>query len=236
ELSVEQHDGDAVVTVRDNGMGIVAAALPHLFDPRKRIDEPHDDAGLGIGLSLVKKLVELHGGTIEAHSTGAGQGATFVVRLPCTTAAPARGADASGSDPQTPRRRILIVDDNDDAAASLAKLLEHAGHEVRDVRDGRSALDIVREFAPDVVLLDIGLPDMDGWELSRAALGRKDRSDQADRDQRIRAGRGSAPLARRGDRSAPHEAGRLRIDRRVAVAPSSSSSSRSPNWSSASRA
>src|SRR5690606_10841687 len=168
ELSVEQHDGDAVVTVRDNGMGIVAAALPHLFDPRKRIDEPHDDAGLGIGLSLVKKLVELHGGTIEAHSTGAGQDATFVVRLPCTTAAPARGADSSGSDPQTPRRRILIVDDNDDAAASLAKLLEHAGHEVRDVRDGRSALDIVREFAPDVVLLDIGLPDMDGWELARA--------------------------------------------------------------------
>ena len=168
ELSVERLDGNAVVTVRDNGMGIVAAALPHLFDPRKRIDEPHDDAGLGIGLSLVKKLVELHGGAIEAHSAGAGQGATFVVRLPCMKVMPTRAADGRGRDLQAPRRRILIVDDNDDAASSLAKLLEHAGHEVRDVRDGRSALDIVREFAPDVVLLDIGLPDMDGWELARA--------------------------------------------------------------------
>src|SRR5690606_19598373 len=168
ELSVERLDGNAVVTVRDNGMGIVAAALPHLFDPRKRIDEAHDDAGLGIGLSLVKKLVELHGGAIEAHSAGAGQGATFVVRLPCMKVMPTRAADGRGRDLQAPRRRILIVDDNDDAASSLAKLLEPAGHEVRDVRDGRSALDIVREFAPDVVLLDIGLPDMDGWELARA--------------------------------------------------------------------
>jgi len=168
ELSVERHGGDAVVTVRDNGMGIAAEALPHLFDPRRRIDGRHDDAGLGIGLSLVKGLVELHGGTIEARSDGAGRGATFVVRLPCATdAQPLPVAGRHGA-PRPPRRRILIVDDNHDAATSLARLLEHAGHEVRDVRDGRSALDIVRAFEPEVVLLDIGLPDMDGWQLARA--------------------------------------------------------------------
>ena len=169
ELSVEKREGDAVVTVRDNGIGIAAEVLPHVFDPRRRVDERHDDAGLGIGLSLVKGLVELHGGTIAACSDGAGSGAAFVVHLPCSQAArhrPARALD--DGEPRVPRRRILIVDDNDDAASSLARLLEHAGHEVRDVRDGRSALDIVRAFEPEVVLLDIGLPDMDGWQLARA--------------------------------------------------------------------
>src|SRR5690606_5924667 len=139
-----------------------------LFDPRRRIDGRHDDAGLGIGLSLVKGLVELHGGTIEARSDGAGRGATFVVRLPCATdAQPLPVAGRPGA-PRPPGRRVLSADGDHDAATSLARLLEHAGHEVRDVRDGRSALDIVRAFEPEVVLLDIGLPDMDGWQLARA--------------------------------------------------------------------
>src|SRR5690606_10828409 len=126
---------DAVVTVRDSGVGIGPETLPHLFDRQKRVDAPHEDAGLGLGLSLVKRLVELHAGTVEAQSPGFGCGATFVVRLPLVDApTPAAVVASRSPGEETPSsRRILIVDDNDDAAASLALLLSHAGHEVRDV-------------------------------------------------------------------------------------------------------
>ena len=169
ELRIERRDADAVIVVRDTGVGIAPESLPHLFDRKKRIDEPHEDAGLGLGLSLVKRLVELHGGTVEAMSEGLSRGATFVICLP---AAGEAAADVMAPPPaprtdMPPSRRILIVDDNDDAAQSLALLLSHAGHDVRAVRDARSALDSVRTFKPDAVLLDIGLPDMDGWELAR---------------------------------------------------------------------
>src|SRR5690606_35314282 len=169
ELRIFSEGDDAVVKVCDSGVGIAPVALPHLFDRQKRIDEPHEDAGLGLGLSLVKRLVELHGGAVEAQSAGSGCGATFVVRLPLVEAPIA----ASPAVPPAPgeatpaSRRILIVADNDDAAASLALLLSYAGHDVRDVRDAASALELARSFVPDVVLLDIGLPDMDGWELAR---------------------------------------------------------------------
>ena len=169
ELRIERHDAEAIVAVHDSGIGIAPESLPHVFDRQRRVDEPRHDAGLGLGLSLVKRLVELHGGTVEARSEGLSRGATFVIRLPL---AAGRGESDAGAAPSAlgehaPSRRILIVDDNDDAAASLALLLSHAGHEVCDVRDGRSALEVARAFAPDVVLLDIGLPDMDGWELAR---------------------------------------------------------------------
>lgn len=166
-VTADVRGGEVAVTVTDSGVGIARESLPHLFDPLKRADPPRDDAGLGLGLSLVKRLVELHEGTVEAGSDGQGRGATFTVRLPCSSGE-TPPADAKVSTPRLPRRRILIVDDNDDAASSLSQLLRHAGHEVCDVRDGASALAAARSFAPDVVLLDIGLPDMDGWELARA--------------------------------------------------------------------
>src|SRR5690606_5082238 len=167
---------EAMIAVRDSGVGISPESLPHLFDRQKRVDEPREDAGLGLGLSLVKRLVELHGGTVEARSEGPSRGATFVVRLPLA-GRDASTASAVAPSEDAPRRRILVVDDNEDAAASLALLLSHAGHDVRDVRDARSALDVARSFGPDVVLLDVGLPDMDGWELARrlrAQLGAAD--------------------------------------------------------------
>jgi CheY-like chemotaxis protein len=169
ELRTFVEGDNAVVSVSDTGIGIVPETLPHVFDRQKRVDEPHEDAGLGLGLSLVKRLVELHGGTVEARSAGSGCGATFVIRLPLVEVpfAAVPLARAASEEEPPPSRRILIVDDNDDAAASLALLLSSAGHEVRDVRDARSALEAARSFVPDVVLLDIGLPDMDGWELAR---------------------------------------------------------------------
>ena len=167
ELSLEEDGRDAVVSVRDDGIGIAREALPHLFDRFIRVDEPRDDGSLGLGLSLVKRLVELHDGSVEARSEGAGQGAAFVVRLPLAGEAGAT-ADAIQAGLPPTARRILVVDDNEDAATSLALLLQHAGHDVRETRDAQSALELAGRFAPDVVLLDIGLPDMDGWELARA--------------------------------------------------------------------
>jgi len=167
ELRIEVQDADAVVIVRDSGVGIAPDSLPHLFDRQKRVDEPREDGGLGLGLSLVKRLVELHDGTVEAQSEGLDRGATFIVRLPVVKDATAAPLEPPRAAADAPPRRILIVDDNDDAASSLALLLSSAGHEVRDVRDARSALEVAREFEPNVVLLDIGLPDMDGWELAR---------------------------------------------------------------------
>ena len=177
ELAIERHGGDVHISVRDNGIGIAPESLPHVFERGTRVEELREDAGLGLGLSLVKRLVELHGGTVAAQSGGRSHGATFTVRLPLAGAAD--GAPAAriappepAASPSTARariagRRILIVDDNDDAASSLALLLTQAGHEVCDVRDARSALEIARTFEPHIVLLDIGLPDMDGWELAR---------------------------------------------------------------------
>ena|GEM_PF-928891 len=171
ELSIEPQDAEAVIAVRDSGVGIAPESLPHLFDRRKRVDAPREDAGLGLGLSLVKRLVELHGGTVRALSEGPSCGATFVIRLPlagdAVEHADAKSAPSASPEDEPPTRRILIVDDNDDAARSLALLLSHAGHDVRAVRDASSALEAAASFEPDVVLLDIGLPDMDGWELAR---------------------------------------------------------------------
>lgn len=203
ELAVELDDGVASVTVQDTGVGIPPEALPHLFDPVKRVYEPRPDAGLGLGLSLVKRLVELHGGDVDVRSEGHGCGATFAVRLPC--AAPGKGRSGERVvDIEPSRHRILIVDDNDDAASSLARLLEHEGHEVRDVRDAASALAVARSFQPNVVLLDIGLPDMDGWQLARAL-----RAEPSTRHVKLIAISGYGQLA---DRQRSREAG---IDRHL---------------------
>ncbi len=159
--------------VCDNGTGISAEMLPHIFDMFTQADRHVERAegGLGIGLTLVRSLLQLHGGTITAHSAGPGKGSEFVVRLPLAVPE-ATPAQADKPMPQrdgepAPRRRVLVVDDNVDSATTLGMLLELMGHEVRVTHDGESALAAAPEFAPEIVLLDIGLPGMDGYEVAR---------------------------------------------------------------------
>ncbi|HXZ85555.1 MAG TPA: PAS domain S-box protein, partial [Myxococcota bacterium] len=171
QLSARREGGSAVVSVRDNGLGIPPAMLPRVFDLFTQIDRTLGRAqgGLGIGLALVKRLVEMHGGRVEARSAGWGAGSEFVVRLPLAPSEAASRADAAPP-ARTPavrvRRRFLVVDDNRDAADSLALLLEAYGAEVQVAYDGSSALAQLRGVRPDVVLLDLGMPGMDGFELA----------------------------------------------------------------------
>ena len=176
DLAVEragEGDGaEAVLRVRDSGRGIDPAALANLFELFYQVDRNLDrsEGGLGIGLSLVKSLVEMHGGRVEAHSEGRGKGSEFVVRLPRlpdepTASRPDAPPDVAGAEP---RKRILIVDDNLDSAESMAMLLELEGHEVRMAHDGQEAVEIALRERPMVVLLDIGLPRMDGYQACRA--------------------------------------------------------------------
>ena len=162
---------EAVICVRDNGPGISRNLLASMFDLFVQGDQRPDRAqgGLGVGLTLVRTLVQLHGGTVEAHSEGDGRGSEFVVRLPALSEHESRTPQVVASSPlETQRpRRILVVDDNVDAAEMLAEALRYAGHDVRVEHDGSSALAAVAEFRPDVILLDLGLPGMDGFEVAR---------------------------------------------------------------------
>jgi two-component system CheB/CheR fusion protein len=173
-LTVERRLGEAWVRVRDDGLGIPTELLPQVFDLFTQGDRSlaRSEGGLGIGLTLVKKLVELHGGGVEAHSEGPGRGSEFVVRLPVLPRqAPVEvGAEPDGHTP-VPPRRVLVVDDNVDAAESLALLLRVERHEVRTAHDGPTALHVAEAFRPEVVLLDIGLPRMDGYEVARRLRG-----------------------------------------------------------------
>ncbi len=171
DLRAERAGDDVVVSVKDTGIGIAADVLPRLFDMFSQAEPAleRSQGGLGIGLSLVKGLVELHGGTIVARSEGPGRGSEFIVRL--AAAAVARGDEASepAADP-SPRlagRRILVADDNGDAAESLALLLRLLGNEVRTAGDGEQAVELEADFGPDVVLLDIGMPRLNGYEAAR---------------------------------------------------------------------
>jgi CheY-like chemotaxis protein/two-component sensor histidine kinase len=161
------------VRVADTGIGIAPEMLPAVFDMFSQGPQALDRAhgGLGLGLTIVRSLVALHGGTIEAHSEGIGRGSAFVIRLPAleVEAASAREAPAATRAAAGPRsgRRVLVVDDNSDAAHLVAEVLESLGHETRVAFDGPAALDLVVDFRPDVALLDIGLPLMDGYELAR---------------------------------------------------------------------
>jgi CheY-like chemotaxis protein len=146
--------------------------LARIFDLFTQVDASlkREHGGLGIGLTLVKQLVELHGGTVEARSAGVGRGSEFVVRLPVAGPGAPRPASplASAAGPASPApRRILVVDDNSDAAESLAILLRRRGHETAVALDGASALAVAGSFRPEVVLLDIGMPRMDGYEVAR---------------------------------------------------------------------
>jgi signal transduction histidine kinase/ActR/RegA family two-component response regulator len=173
-LAVTVEDERATVAVRDNGVGIAPEILPYLFDLFTQAERTPDrsQGGLGIGLALVKSLVALHGGTVHARSEGLGQGSEFSICLPGVTRAPAEAHDAGAANdanvvPDNGNLRVLVVDDNADAAQMLAALLEVQGHAVSVEYDARGALARARNEHPDVLLLDIGLPDMDGYELAR---------------------------------------------------------------------
>jgi len=185
-LSVERNADQAVIRVRDNGVGISADNLPRLFQIFMQVDATLDrsTAGLGIGLALVKNLVEMHDGTVEVHSEGIGRGSEFVVRLPALPEEPqarraARALPKRADDATDQKRslRILVVDDNRDSAHSMAMLLKIKGHLTHTAYDGLEAVEAAVTFRPDAVLMDIGLPTLDGHEACRRI--REQTSDKA---------------------------------------------------------
>jgi len=167
-LSVLQEGDEAVLRVRDSGVGIAPDLLPHIFDLFTQAERSlaRSQGGLGIGLCLVQRLVELHGGRVEASST-LGQGSEFVVHLPVVTSALPTSPSTENTKPTGPSLRVLVVDDNVDVAQSLTMLLEASGHHFRTAHDGPTALATALDYRPDVVLLDIGLPGMDGYEVAK---------------------------------------------------------------------
>ncbi|BBA37481.1 PAS/PAC sensor hybrid histidine kinase [Methylocaldum marinum] len=171
-LTVENGKHEALVSVRDSGIGIAEEDLPGVFDLFSQVDPGIDRArgGLGIGLSLVKRLVEMHGGYVEARSEGHGKGSEFIVHLPLLCATTGPGSVPEGTQPASEAPaplRVLVVDDNYDAADSMALLVNLWGHETRVVHDGRCAVEMCLSYRPDIVLLDLGLPGMSGYEVAR---------------------------------------------------------------------
>lgn len=168
-LAVDQEDAQAVIRVRDTGIGIAADQLPRIFEMFTQLDTSleRSQSGLGIGLTLVRNLIELHGGTVTAHSDGLGQGTEFEVRLPITNETRATSGPSVIAPTPGTNRRILIVDDNHDSVASLASLLTLSGYAVHTAYDGLQATEAAETLRPDVVLLDIGLPKLNGYEVAR---------------------------------------------------------------------
>ena len=169
-IAARREQDSAVVTVSDTGVGIAAESLSRVFDMFAQADarDRRSQSGLGIGLALARSLVEMHDGSIAATSEGEGKGSTFVVRLPLGGRAEVAGAVAVPAAPRMKNMpRILIVDDNRDAANTLGALLQLIGADARVVYDGATALEALVEFRPSVVLLDLGMPGMDGYEVAR---------------------------------------------------------------------
>ena len=172
-LSAGEEEGEVVIRVRDSGIGIAAEDQARLFDMFEQVDTSRERSrdGLGIGLTLVKSLAEMHGGRVGVHSDGLGRGSEFVVHLPLAIEAPKPVPAPAIQEAPTavPRRvlRVLIVDDNEDGAEALAMLLESAGHETHKAYDGFEAIEAARRLSPDAVLLDIGLPGLNGYEVCR---------------------------------------------------------------------
>jgi signal transduction histidine kinase/DNA-binding response OmpR family regulator len=174
-LVARREEHEAVVHVCDNGMGIPGEMLVGIFDLFTQVDRSLDrsQGGLGIGLTLVQRLVEMHGGRVEVASEGAGQGSTFTIRLPLVVHPTSRETSESPHPVTTPANslRVLVVDDNVEAAESLGRLLRLEGHQIRIAYDGLTALEITAKFEPDVVVLDLGLPGIDGLEVARRLRG-----------------------------------------------------------------
>jgi PAS domain S-box-containing protein len=172
-LTAAQEREEAILRVKDTGIGIPQEMLPHIFEMFRQVDRSLERAqgGLGIGLTLVQRLVEMHGGTVRAFSAGPGKGSEFLVRLPVAGKVTSQGSvrpAGEGEKAAAPARcRILVVDDNQDAARSLAMLLRMMGHEVHTAHDGLEAVGAAAAFGPDVVLLDIGLPKLNGYKAGR---------------------------------------------------------------------
>jgi PAS domain S-box-containing protein len=167
-----RHDGaDIVITVRDTGVGIPPELLPRVFDLFAQGDRTmaRSEGGLGIGLTLVRKLAEMHGGGVTAASDGPGKGSEFTIRLPALRESAARKPGPRVTLPRVARQgsRVLVVDDNPDNARGLSRLLKLLGHDVRVAHDGPAAVEVARVHRPEIVLLDIGLPGMDGYEVAR---------------------------------------------------------------------
>ena len=172
-IVARREEGMVDLTVRDNGIGIAPDVLAHVFELFVQADHStaRSQGGLGIGLTLVKNLVEMHGGTIEARSAGLGKGSEFLVRLPLLAEKRELSVPHDGQLPPEPvrasGRRVIVVDDNMDAAVTLAMLLRFQGHDVRIAHDGATALELATFASPDIVFLDIGMPGMDGYEVAR---------------------------------------------------------------------
>jgi len=167
-VTAELEGGFVHVRVRDCGVGIAPELLPRVFDAFTQVAPARSRDGLGIGLSLSRGLVALHGGSIEARSAGPGAGSELIVTLPIASAPQARDSETAVAAPRpTAARRILVVDDFEDSAESLALLLRRMGHEVQTASSGAQAIEAARALRPDVVLLDIGMPGLDGYEACR---------------------------------------------------------------------
>lgn len=170
-LTAERHRGEVNIKVRDTGIGIPAYALPKIFDMFSQVDRSieRSTGGLGIGLALVKGLVEMHGGKVQAESLGQGMGSTFTVILPVVITESNQAVDQNHSSQgkDATRRRILVVDDNQDAASSMALMLELMNNEVQTAHDGLAALEIAEQFQPQLILMDIGMPRLNGYETTR---------------------------------------------------------------------
>jgi CheY-like chemotaxis protein/anti-sigma regulatory factor (Ser/Thr protein kinase) len=178
-VAVAQEGDEVVLRVTDTGIGIPEDMLARIFDLFVQGDQSlaHTSGGLGIGLTLVYRLVKLHHGRVEAQSDGPGRGSQFTVALPLNRRAPTP-ADPASVPARCPPAAVLLIEDNDDARQSLRALLEHEGHRVAETADGTSGLDRDETMRPDIVLIDIGLPGLDGYEVAR----------------RIRARRGTDPI------------------------------------------
>ena len=212
QISVQawRQEDAAMISVRDNGTGIAPDTLPRMFAMFTRGDRAsgHGPGGLGIGLALARRLAEMHGGTVNAYSEGAGKGSVFTVRLPLTGNQRPGPAVEGHIAAAIPQQRILVVDDNRDAADSLGMILKFLGADVRIARDGLEALEAVQSYDPSVVLLDIGMPGMDGYEVARTHSHSLPWAPAYDRRaDRLGAGQRPQPGARGRLRPPSHQAG-----------------------------
>jgi CheY-like chemotaxis protein len=173
-LTAAMAGSEVNITIADNGMGIPLESLPLIFNMFAQVkrDSAHSQGGLGIGLSLVRKLVEMHGGTVTVASPGLEQGSTFCIRLPLATDVASKALFSSLDTMESPipgikKLRLLVVDDNTDAAETLAALLEIAGHATQVASNGYQAIELAQQFRPDVIFLDIGMPEMSGYDVAK---------------------------------------------------------------------